>query len=352
MLKKIISISALLAVGLFLVVNELPPSKSAGEDMGITNGWSQRPIRLERTERLRRLRELLGRQDKEENDYMGSGDTKLQRLGTGNKQREYLLYLPVRDDLNNLPLVIALHGGQTNGGRLMKTSGLNKLADKEGFIVAYPNAYNKNWNDGRKQLANGPDDVEFINNLIEELSSRRNINTRKVYVIGISNGSFMAQRLACELSDRLAAISVVAGAMPYDLKNMCRPKVALPVIMFAGTADKFIPWNGGEAERGKGGKLFSPIETARWWAKENNCKSTITTNVESVDASIGDDKTYVKMTRFSNCNGQNKVVFYTIVNGGHTWPGGNAQPEWLVGKTTFRINASKLSWDFFREFSR
>ena len=139
-----------------------------------------------------------------------------------------------------MPLVIALHGGGGSGiGMVALTlGGFNVLSERERFIVVYPDGIGKNWNDGRGLLRyraqrENIDDVGFISALIDHLAKKYNIDRKRVYITGMSNGAIMSYRLACELADKIAAIAPVAGLMPEKISLKCS-KVRLNGFIWGG----------------------------------------------------------------------------------------------------------------------
>lgn len=309
--------------------------------------------RLERQlKRQERRNMLFGNSEPTRDNPSASSTTSVRYLDQDGLRRSFLLYKPSVSPDEQLPLVIALHGGKTTADRLRKTSRLNELADKEKFVVVYPNAHKKNWNDGRTSIGHNANDVSFINTLIDNIISSEDVDPARIYAVGISNGGFMSQRLGCELSNKIAAISVIAGAMPTDLELFCKPSQPMPVIMFSGTLDKFVPWKGGTSSKGQGGSFLSPLSTAKWWAINNNCFTQPRREDVVSSSSSSKDSTNVTKFVFSGCQHSSNVVLYKIIGGGHTWPSGSAQPRWLVGATSYKIDASMLSWDFFKQYRR
>lgn len=185
-----------------------------------------------------------------------------------NLKREYLLYTPPSyDPQKPSPLVIAFHGGTTSDARLARTTRYHKLADKKGFLVLYPNGVGGNWNDGRGTANPQIDDVSFVKALIEEVGRARKVDQRRIYATGISNGALMVQRLACEMSDRIAAFASVAGSMSVLLQEKCKPQRPVSMLIMNSPDDKFIPWQGGAMKRGAGGTLLSVDATIEFWKK-------------------------------------------------------------------------------------
>jgi polyhydroxybutyrate depolymerase len=275
-------------------------------------------------------------------------------------ERTYLLHVPSSYDKNkSMPLVIALHGGGGTAEGMMKTitlGGFNTLADKEGFIVVYPNGVEGHWNDYRNDMlakdVENVDDVGFISALIDHLVKTLNVDPNRVYVTGMSNGAMMTHRLALELTDKIAAVATVAGNIPEDQLKAGIPKRAIPVLIISGTDDPIMPWNGGYVLREpKRGKVISVPETVKYWVNNNKCSSKPEISYEpDLDP---DDGTRVRKEVYGNGANGTEVILYAVEGGGHTWPGGSSElPESVVGKISRDINANEIIWNFFKKYSR
>src|SRR4051812_43908742 len=135
----------------------------------------------------------------------------------GGQARPYLLHVPPAHDARRpTPVVLALHPFATNGPMMARISGLSGTADRDGFLVAYPNGTGTGpmlrWNVGRP-AGGGPDDVGYLAGVLDDVASITNVDRKRVYATGFSNGAMMCYRLASELSDRIAAVAPVAGVM-------------------------------------------------------------------------------------------------------------------------------------------
>jgi polyhydroxybutyrate depolymerase len=264
------------------------------------------------------------------------------------------------DKATPLPLLIALHGGGGTGKAMEKLTlgGFNKLSDRERFIVVYPEGIEKNWNDGRENVKYRAhrekiDDVGFISALIDHLVKQYNIDVRRIYVTGISNGAMMSFRLACELSEKITAIAPVAGAMPENLPSRCTPSRPIPVFMISNTDDRLVPWGGGDVRFGRKtfGRVLSVQETVKYWVNHNQCSSLPTISMEP--DRDPKDGTRVRKELYNQCGESSDVVLYAIEGGGHTWPGGHQYlPAWIVGKTSRDIDANEVIWDFFKRHTK
>ncbi len=176
---------------------------------------------------------------------------------------------PSYDGSAAVPLVLDLHGLASNKSQQAGISGFKALSDVEGFIVAYPlglfgdpndpeaptgtladplDTLGPSWNAGFNCCVTatvaGVDDVGFLRALVSEIAAEANIDLRRVYATGASNGGAMAQRLACEASDLFAAVAPVAFPVPSDPLSICQPSRPIPVLHFAGTDDTIVPFSG------------------------------------------------------------------------------------------------------------
>lgn len=292
-----------------------------------------------------------------QNAIGGQGEGTIHSIIFAGLERTYRLHIPPSYDKNKfMPLLIVLHGGGGTGERMEKLTqgGFNKLSDKEGFLVVYPDGIEKNWNDGRENVKYRAhrekiDDVGFISSLIEHLAVEHRIDKKRVYVTGISNGAMMSFRLGCELSEKIAAIAPVAGAMPENLPSRCSPSRQIPVLMVSNTEDRLVPWKGGDIRFGRKtfGRALSVPETVKYWVTHNQCSSSPTISMEP--DRDPNDGTRVRKELYNQCRKSSEVVLFAIEGGGHTWPGGHQYlPQWIVGKTSRDIDASGVIWNFFK----
>jgi polyhydroxybutyrate depolymerase len=281
----------------------------------------------------------------------GAGDP-TETIEAGGVARTYMLHVPAgRDPSKSVPLVLAFHGGGGRGRAMVALTGLDAPADRDGFIVVYPDGINRQWNDGRRTAHSTADDVGFIARLIAALAHRFPIDRQRIYATGISNGALFSERLACDLAAEIAAIAPVAGNMPADIAPACAPARPVSVIQISGTADPLVPYGGGQIARpfglGEGGAVLSVADTIAFWARRDGCGSS---PVESTPAAIAPpDGTRVVRAAYEQCARGTSVVLYTIEGGGHTWPGGPQYlPVGLIGRASRQLNASDAIAEFFR----
>jgi len=262
------------------------------------------------------------------------------------RERAYLVHLPPAIGNSPLPLVLVLHGGGGNAASAAKMTGMSALTDKENSIVVYPDGTGRledklpTWNSGNccgYALDNNVDDVGFIRALIEKLQRDYPIDAQRVYATGISNGGMMSYRLACELSDKIAAIAPVAGALNVE----CKPTQPVSVIAFHGTNDQNVPYNGGA-----GSKSIDPhprtdqsvAYAMAFWSQRDSCGATPTR----------DERGSIVHDTYASCTNGTGVELYTVKGGGHAWPSGDRLTV-LLDAPTQEISASELMWEFFKQ---
>jgi len=270
--------------------------------------------------------------------------------------RRTLVHLPpVNLSSEKYPLLIALHGGGGNGKSMVSlTQGkFNALADKEGFIVVYPDGIGKNWNDGRENMPpryrahnDKTDDVGFISALIDSLVRKFNADESRVYVTGMSNGAMMTYRLAAELGEKIAAAAPVCGNIPVDLPS--KPEHPVAMFIINGTDDPLVPFEGGDVHIGrrKLGKILSTSKSLEIWTKINQVHLSEEKLLPDKDPMDG---CRVKETKYTGSDNPAEIVVLTIQGGGHTWPGGKQYlPERFIGRTCIDIDACESIWAFFK----
>jgi polyhydroxybutyrate depolymerase len=277
-------------------------------------------------------------------------DTKQYTLAIGPSLRSFLVHCPKKLAAANPALVIALHGGGTNGKKMERFCGLSEASERYGFIVVYPNGSGRlkrflTWNAGSccsYAEKHGIDDVAFIRQLIAYMIGQYHIDPSRVYITGISNGAMMAYRLAAEIPDQIAAIAPVAGTLTIDPGTI---QAAMPIIHFHGTDDRYVPYAGGRGSRGVTRNSYMPVEeTIKLWLGIN--QATAIPSVEELPA-LHHDGTRVIRYMYRAGRDSRNIVLYKIIGGGHTWPG-QPHARLLLGPTTTEISANDLMWEFFR----
>ncbi|HEX4887688.1 MAG TPA: alpha/beta fold hydrolase [Luteibaculaceae bacterium] len=274
-------------------------------------------------------------------------------------QRKFMVHLP--DNYQPgvaLPLVISLHGGSGNMVNAQGFSRLNPVADKNGFIVAWPQGIGSappgfSWADGRNTSADqmGIDDVGFIHALIDTLKVRFQLDTQRIYACGFSNGGFMVQRLACETPERFAAMASLGSSMDTVRFQTCLPSKPVPMAFFNGTSDPAMPYEGGVMQNPQVLPVVPVDSVVQRWVKHNSCQQA--EPVVMIPDSLAADESTAEFYRYTQCDCAADVWFYKLINGGHTWPGVYvASQAAVLGNTNLDIDGSTELWRFFSPFKR
>lgn len=278
----------------------------------------------------------------------------LRSIKVGDKDRYYMIHVPKSyQQAKPAPLLLALHGGGGNmelqaGDRFYKV--ISK-SEKEGFIAIFPNGYSKfpsqkfaTWNAGNccgDARDTNSDDVSFLRALIHEVRSKYNIDSKRIYSIGMSNGAMMSYRLACELSDVITGIGAVAGT---DNTTTCTPKNPISVMHIHAKDDTHVLFNGGAGEdafkdKTKVTDFASVPATIGKWVKLNECNPTPKRVL---------DKKGAYCDQYSKCKNNVKVELCVTENGGHSWPGG-MKPRGVGPRPSDAISATDTIWSFFND---
>lgn len=311
-------------------------------------------------------------------------------LEFGGRERAYIVHVPPGFDRSRaLPLVLVLHGGIVNAYFTAYNTRMSETADREGFIVVYPNGTGRfedrilTWNVGfgyGYALRNRVDDVGFLRELVGRVASEYGADARRVYATGISNGGSMSYRLASEASDVFCAVAPVAGASAgrerpgAPLVVFQPPARPVSIMAFHGLQDRLIPYNGGPGA-GLANADYLPVrDSIDLWIGYDGCSPS----PETLTSPSG----IIVRQWYSGGNEGSEVVLYTIRDGGHSWPGGAAlsgsPAGWVdggglergggrqasrrpdrfqrriseaIGKTTQEISANYLMWEFFKRHS-
>jgi len=266
--------------------------------------------------------------------------------------RTYKRYVPGAYDGTPTAVVVDLHGYLSGAAGQAAISGLGAFAEDEGFVVATPQGTSDLpfWNAVPHEDL--PDDVQFVSDVIDDVSSSLCVDPARVYVDGFSNGAFLASRVACDLSDKVAAVAAVAGLV---FPEGCAPSRPMPVLAIHGTADLLVTFDGSpnlgletldwneQSTRAFDGLAFAPVTTSlAAWAEVAGCDATPTDTEVSAT---------VTRTVYDGCDGGADVELYLVEGGGHAWPGSELSKasEAILGPTTFDIVANEVIWQFFTD---
>lgn len=257
-------------------------------------------------------------------------------------QRDYILYIPeVYDGSTTVPLVLNFHGYGSNAAQQMFYGDFRDIADTEGFLLVHPEGTtfigDQFWNVGFPGLSSNIDDVGFTEALIDELATLYAIDLDRVYATGMSNGGFMSFLLACQLSEKIAAVASVTGSMTQDTFDDCNAQHPTPVLQIHGTDDGVVLYNGNN--------LSIPIaDVISYWVDHNNCESTpTTTTLPDIDPSDGST---IEHSVYEDGDNGITTEHMKVIGGGHTWPGSVIN----TGGTNQDIDASMEIWLFFSRY--
>jgi polyhydroxybutyrate depolymerase len=244
--------------------------------------------------------------------------------------RPYAVTQPSKYDPNvPTPLVVLLHGYTYTAKVQDDYFKVSALAEKKTFLVALPEGTkdslkNQFWNAGDACCdfyKSGVDDVAYLHAVIDDMKARFNVDPKRVYVVGHSNGGFMAHRLACDLADDIAGIVSLAGAVDSD-PTKCNPSSPVSVLEVHGDADGTVAYGGGSLIAG-----LPPYPSARTtiatWAGKNGCDGMLTPSGEKLDLESGIPGDETTVARYACAKGAAEL--WTIAGGTHV---PSFQPTW------------------------
>ena len=281
-------------------------------------------------------------------------------LRTGTYQRHFLMHIPEGYiGSRPCPLVVVLHGAFSTGREMEKWTGWSQLADREGFIVIYPEGigilgFLQHWNAGHccgKAAEDDWNDVSFIQEAIEGMRKQYAIDTRRIYMVGFSNGGMLAYRFAAERSSQLAAVASVSGAIGSTAApdqpewRMPVPEHPVPVLIIHGSSDETVPFAGGKPLDRKSTRGYRSVSDAvEFWKTANKC----------VAGPVRKDTFGGVVTEetWTDAGDRNEVRMYRISNWGHQWPGGQFTSELPANDPRKEFDAAQIIWRFFQRYPR
>jgi polyhydroxybutyrate depolymerase len=283
------------------------------------------------------------------------GKLRSSSLTVDGRRRTFVFYVPPRLRPNP-PLLLVLHASMMNGEHMRAITGyaFDEIADREGFLVAYPNGYGGYWNDCRsvadydaKRLA--INDVAFLRTLTDWFRGRYNIATNAVFAVGASNGGSMIYRLGLEAPDLVRGIAAISANLPAAENQTCVPSGRPVATMIVnGTDDPIVPYGGGRVALFRiflrRGNVQSAVATATYWA--NLAGHRAPPAVEDLPDNDPTDGATATRYRWSSVN-RPSVVLLAIHGGGHTIPHPIVRGARLLGHTCHDFSAPREIWDFF-----
>ncbi|WP_293388142.1 hypothetical protein [Nevskia sp.] len=234
------------------------------------------------------------------------------------------------------PVLLLLHA---NGVTPENMANLTEVADyvqTQGFWAVLPAAIGGTWKDDPS--TSNKDDTLFISALIDTLVTQ-GVDASRVYAGGYSNGGFMAERLACELSDKIVAFGINAATLRTGLANVCAPTKPRAKVYLLGTADTIVPYDGAF-------NMKSALSTMAYWNSKQGCGGVLASSLPDRAA----DGTTAQLTRYTGCNGgtlENRL--YTITGGGHAWSGGLTSAQYVTSQD---LKATGVIWSFVSAYRR
>ena len=210
------------------------------------------------------------------------------------------------------PTVIVLHGAFSSAAWTMRHYGFAEAAAARGFAAVFPQGLRGCWNDGRNPFPWRADDVAFLKVLAGELIAEGIAEPSRIYLAGVSNGGMMAMRMLCEASDLFAGAGTIIANMPMSVGAKCQPSRAVPIVMFNGSADSWVPYRGGGVGLWNlGGFVWGARQTADFIAHANRCNATPATSDVSID-----DMSVTRLA-WTGCDRRANVTLYRVNGGRH-----------------------------------
>ncbi len=243
-----------------------------------------------------------------------AGFTQTNTIQVAGVQRNFILHMP-GSAISNAPLVFLLHGLGETGAGIQSTSQMDKIADRENFIVVYPNAINKTWD-----YASTKNDFKFLLAIIDTLDSKYRIDKNRIYIAGFSQGGGMTVYAGFQYPDVFAAIAPVSSIG----SGAPAPKHPIPIFLTFGTKDIYPP-----------ATFMSAVNT---WLKINDCTSAA---VITRPFPVSNQKSVVTRISYVPCAQGTEIIVDSISGGTHEWP----------MNTTTKVNNSEEVWAFFKKFS-
>jgi polyhydroxybutyrate depolymerase len=261
-------------------------------------------------------------------------------LLTNQGEREAIV-LPSRQ--GPAPTILVLHGQTSTAAWTAENSGFAETAAAHRFTAVFPQGIRKQWNDGREAQAAGVDDVGFLHRLVTALVGRGLADPRQIYLAGVSNGGMMTFRMLCEASELFAGAATVIANMPTRIGERCAPRKPVPIVMFNGTNDPLVPYDGGGVGfLGGRGSVWAAEETAEFMADVNACEA-----VRAMPLPIG-SRVQVTRLEWTLCRTGSSVTLYRMDGAGHQVPGQRSFLPLFLGRGTQAVRAADEAFAFFR----
>lgn len=258
-------------------------------------------------------------------------------IHSGGLNRTFIVHLAPSYGNQPQSLVINYHGYDNTAQRTAQHTNMGSEADKAGFILVFPQGVDNppSWNAGIGAFGPTGDanDIQFTQDLISYFEHNYCVDAHRIYVTGYSLGGGMAYRIACALSNQIAAFATVEGAF-YRIPGGCNPSRPVPLLEIHGQADRLAPYTGNPYMGMTAVQVY-----LNFWLARNKCTPANKVIFQKAD---------VTAIEWPNCADGAVVQHYRISDGGHTWPGSSPMPQ--LGYTTHTIDANIVIWNFFSRF--
>jgi polyhydroxybutyrate depolymerase len=279
-------------------------------------------------------------------------------LKTGGFQRSYRVHVPLEyNGTTKMPLVVVIHGAFDTAKGIEKFSGFSRLADRENFVVLYPEGigilgYLQHWNAGHccgKAADDQIDDVGYLASAIKDVCMRLAIDWQRIYMVGFSNGGMMTYRFAAERSGMLAAAAPIAASIGGQPNTdapqwrIPRPKTPLPILVVHGLDDDDIPFDGGRSMHRKGERSYISVDdSVQFWVESNACIGNPVVSHMYGGA--------IQIRSWNTCKNATVSVLCKIEGWGHTWPGPYFTANLPPDDPLFNFDVAEIIWNFFKQF--
>jgi polyhydroxybutyrate depolymerase len=265
-------------------------------------------------------------------------------IRVGDTTRTYRVYVPSSPPRKRVPVVVVLHGGFGTGAGAARQGSWDAAAEEHGFLEVAPDGLGRAWNAGgccgrpaRTQL----DDVGFVLAVLDDIGATVDIDPKRVYATGLSNGGMMSYRLGCDASTRFAAIAPVGATVITD---PCRPRKPVSVLHVHGLADQNVPFGGGEPTKNfqPDPPTYAPVRDGiDTFVRTDECRRAPRVRTSGV----------VTTERWRGCDAGTGVELITIADGGHSWPGGMRIAD-VLDPPSDALDATATIWRFFQAHPR
>jgi polyhydroxybutyrate depolymerase len=264
--------------------------------------------------------------------------------GQNDLTRQYKVHVPPSYDCTKpAPVLFCLHGlGQTPVMFCVNGSAMPEKSDEGGFILVMPFGYQNSWNGAGccgGAASAGLDDVALMRAILADVQEHLNVDSKRVYVTGLSNGGYMSYRLACEAADVFAAAAPGAGGLQGMHQTSCSPSEPISLLDIHGTADGLVPYS-----------LQAP--SLLRFANQNGCTTT------TKPAAQPESRGAASCVSYDGCPNGIEVTGCTVQGGGHVWFGdptcgtGADGACAIVGANSMDIDNTDAIWDFFSRQSK